>query len=173
MAERARGSGSPVRCSSFLAVPAPLREDWHKARPLQVTIKQDNASVVSYIRKMGGQKREISTIIESMLKAGLDVHMQFLSEWIPSVEMPADAWSRELALHDTADWEVHPAMFRRFTEQLIPPPQLDLFASRLNTKCDRFFSFRPDPEGEGWDALSPDKSWSGELTYATPRSRRT
>jgi hypothetical protein len=117
---------------------------------------------------MGGQKREISTIIESMLKAGLDVHMQFLSEWIPSVEMPADAWSRELALHDTADWEVHPAMFRRFTEQLIPPPQLDLFASRLNTKCDRFFSFRPDPDGEGWDALSPDKSWSGGLAYAAP-----
>jgi hypothetical protein len=139
-----------------------------KLDPLQVTIKQDNASVVSYIRKMGGRKKEISVIVERTLKSGIDEHMQFLSEWIPGVEMPADAWSRELALHDTADWEVQPSMFRRFTEQLGFFPQLDLFASRLNTKCKRFYSFRLDPDGEGWDALSPDKSWSGELAYAAP-----
>ena len=139
-----------------------------KLDPLQVTIKQDNASVVSYIRKMGGRKKEISVIVERTLKSGIDEHMQFLSEWIPGVEMPADAWSRELALHDTADWEVQPSMFRRITEQLGFFPQLDLFASRLNTKCKRFYSFRLDPDGEGWDALSPDKSWSGELAYAAP-----
>ena len=49
--------------------------------------------------------------------------MRYLSEWIPGTEMPADAWSRELALHDTADWEVSPSTFTAFTQteaQVLP-----------------------------------------------------
>jgi hypothetical protein len=39
--------------------------------PLRVLIKQDNMSVVSYIRKMGGPKAELSREVEHILQEGL------------------------------------------------------------------------------------------------------
>ena len=136
--------------------------------PLRVLILQDNAAVVAYIRKMGGSKAAISRIVETFLREGLEEHIMFLAEWIAGSEMPADAWSRALALHDLADWELLPASFKKICHKLDFFPTLDLFASRLNTKCPRYFSFRPDPYAEGWDALSDDKCWSEEKAYAAP-----
>ena len=136
--------------------------------PLRVLIKQDNMSVVSYIRKMGGPKAELSHEVEPILQEGLEHYMRYLSEWIPGTEMPADAWSRELALHDTADWEVSPSTFTAFTQKLKFFPTLDLFASRLNTKCKRYYSFRNDPHTAGVDALSEDKCWRHTAAYAAP-----
>ena len=136
--------------------------------PLRVLIKQDNMSVVSYIRKMGGPKAELSHEVEPILQEGLEHYMRYLSEWIPGTEMPADAWSRELALHDTADWEVSPSTFTAFTQKLKFFPTLDLFASRLNTKCKRYYSFRDDPHTAGVDALSEDKCWRHTAAYAAP-----
>ena len=139
-----------------------------KLDPLRILIKQDNMSVVSYIRKMGGPKEELSTVVEPILQEGLMHHMRYLSEWMPGTEMPADAWSRELALHDTADWEVDPRIFAEITRKLNFLPTLDLFASRLNRKCDRYYSFRCDPGCEGVDALSDDKCWRNVAAYAAP-----
>ena len=136
--------------------------------PLRVLILQDNAAVVAYIRKMGGPKAAISRIVETFLREGLEEHIMFLAEWIAGSEMPADTWSRALALHDLADWELLPAVFQKICHKLDFCPTLDLFASRLNTKCPRYFSFRPDPYAEGWDALSGDKCWSEEKAYAAP-----
>ena len=136
--------------------------------PLRILILQDNMSVVSYIRKMGGPKAELSGVMETILQETLEENALLLSEWIPGEEMPADAWSRELSLHDRADWEVHPITFSMITNKLNFFPTLDLFASRLNTKCDRYYSFRPDPDAAGWDALSADKFWGSEQAYAAP-----
>jgi hypothetical protein len=121
--------------------------------PLRVLIKQDNISVVS-IRKMGGPKAELSLVVEPILQEGLQHRIRYLSEWIPGTEMPADAWSRELALHDTADWEVSPHTFASFTQKLMFFPTLDTFVSRLNMKCKHFYSFREDPLSAGVDALA-------------------
>jgi hypothetical protein len=139
-----------------------------KLDPLRILIKQDNMSVVSYIRKMGGPKEELSTVVEPILQEGLMHHMRYLSEWMPGTEMPADAWSRELALHDSADWEVDHSIFAAITRKLKFLPTLDLFASRLNRKCDRYYSFRCDPSCAGVDALSDDKCWRDTAAYAAP-----
>ena len=43
---------------------------------------------------------------------------------------------------------------------------IDLFATRINTQLQRFFSFRPDPEAEAIDAFTMD--WGGVEFYAFP-----
>ena len=74
-----------------------------------------------------------------------------MSEWIPGVDMPADEWSRERALQDQEDWALSPSCFNSICERLDFVPSLDLFASRLNNKCERYLSFRQDPNAVGMD----------------------
>jgi hypothetical protein len=114
-------------------------------------------SVVSFIRKMGAPKADLSSAMEPILQEGLHHRIRYLSEWIPGTDMQADAWSRKLALHDTADWEVDQRTFAEITLNLNFLPTLDLFASRLNKKCSRYYSFRADAMSAGVDALSEDK----------------
>ncbi|VDP09734.1 unnamed protein product [Heligmosomoides polygyrus] len=45
-------------------------------------------------------------------------------------------------------------------------PSIDLFASRWNAKCSKFFSFLPDPNASGVDAFAQE--WSGIYGYAFP-----
>ena len=107
-----------------------------------------------------------SKLIKWCLARGI----RLVARWIPGSEMPADEWSRELALMDRGDWEVRPETFRKICSTLSFHPTVDLMASRLNTKCDRFYSFRPDPSQGAidFDALSDDKNWASELGYIAP-----
>jgi len=135
---------------------------------LQVTIEQDNASVVSYIRKQGGRKKQLSMQIESIIKWALTRRLKLTARWIPGTEMPADEWSRDLALQDRGDWAVKQSTFDGLCDRLQISPQLDLMASRLNNKLQRFFSFRPDPMAEDFDALSEEKDWGACEAYIAP-----
>ena len=137
--------------------------------PLQILCKGDNVSVVAYLRRLGGRKKRLSKIIEATLKWGFDRCWRLLAEWIPGTEMPADAWSRELALQDQADWETSWVLYDKICAFFHLTPSMDLFASRHNTKARRFFSMRPDPQAAGWDALSKEKNWGREgICFAAP-----
>ena len=74
----------------------------------------------------------------------------------------------ELALQDKEDWALSSTCFESICSRLDFVSSLDLFASRLNHKCERYLSFRQDPNAVGTDALSDDKDWSRELAYANP-----
>lgn len=51
-------------------------------------------------------------------------------------------------------------------EKRFGPFSVDLFASRLNKKCKKFYSRFPDPEARIVDAFTA--SWSEENFYAFP-----
>lgn len=57
-------------------------------------------------------------------------------------------------------------MFFDQIEKIFGPFSVDLFASRLNKKCNKFYSRFPDPEAESVDAFI--KSWKNEFFYAFP-----
>ena len=145
-----------------------LARDATTIAPLRVLILQDNAAVVSYIRKQGGSRRNLSILVEEFVKECFCEKIHLMAEWIPGSDMPADVWSRQLALQDRADWAVSWKLFHSLCQRFTLLPTLDLFASRVNAKCKRYFSFRPDPFAMGMDALSDDKDWSIETAYAAP-----
>ena len=94
------------------------------------------------------------------------------AEWIPGTEMEADSLSRELAIRDTADWQVSPTVFLKICEFMDCHPEIDLFASRTNTQVSQFYSLNPDPEALDFDALSGEKNWdSFAVCYAAPPTK--
>lgn len=56
-------------------------------------------------------------------------------------------------------------VFNRIISQTFVP-EVDLFASRLNAKSDKFISWHPDPGAMAFDAFSV--SWSNMSCYAFP-----
>ena len=66
---------------------------------------------------------------------------------------------------DRTDWKLNPTIFRKIS-RLWGPLEVDLFASRLSTQCQRYFSWRPDPSTEATDAFL--QTWTHMRGYANP-----
>ena len=88
------------------------------------------------------------------------------AEQLPGIlNMIADEESR--VMKDWSDWMLDPQVFQQIQERW-GPLEVDMFASRLTTKLDRFFSWRPDPEAEALDAFSQDWTNLQGRGYANP-----
>ncbi|CAG2238902.1 unnamed protein product [Mytilus edulis] len=75
----------------------------------------------------------------------------------------ADAESRKF--NDQVEWQLHKDIFCDICE-LWGEPQIDLFASRLNSQLKLFCSWKPDPDASFIDAFSID--WSDFKCYLFP-----
>ena len=60
--------------------------------------------------------------------------------------------------NDRTEWSLHPTVYQWATERLLVNPRIDLFATHLNTKCDRYVSWQPDPGAVATDAFSFPRS---------------
>lgn len=94
--------------------------------------------------------------------------MQYLNvelrhEYVASaLNVWADKLSRE---EDSKDWSLAPAAFRRLDGQY-GPHMVDLFATKINTRCVRFYVKDHTPGALGANALLFD--WSMENAWANP-----
>ena len=57
-------------------------------------------------------------------------------------------------LHKDTRWMLDPAIFQKTMKYLKFEPDLDCFASRLNTQLLNYFSYKPDPYAYLIDAFS-------------------
>jgi len=89
--------------------------------------------------------------------------------WLSAAHCPgklnveADLASRKF--HDDTEWSLHPELFSQICEQF-GTPTIDMFASRLNAKLDRFVSWLPDLNAFAVDAFS--MTWTFHYLYAFP-----
>ncbi|KMQ86218.1 reverse transcriptase and recombinase [Lasius niger] len=84
------------------------------------------------------------------------------AEYIASEEnIEADQESRYRNI-DT-EWQLAPDVFEEIISQF-GKPEIDLYASRANTKCDRFCSWGKDPDAVAIDAFRID--WNDIHFYA-------
>jgi hypothetical protein len=67
--------------------------------------------------------------------------------------------------NEAIEWSINDNIFDAICG-MFGSPEVDLFASRLNKKVSRFYSWLPDPESEGVDAFT--YSWKEGLDYAFP-----
>ena len=75
----------------------------------------------------------------------------------------ADEASRKF--QDAAEWKIDPKIFKSLVD-MHGPPEIDLFASRLNYQLPTYVSWLPDPESAFIDAFSI--KWTGRYIYAFP-----
>ena len=99
-------------------------------------------------------------IWEYCLEAGLHIS----AAHIPGAHnVLADTASREFT--DSAEWAIPTKTFDSITRKF-GLPEIDLFASRLNNKLDRYVSWKPDPGSTFIDAMS--LPWDFTFVYIFP-----
>ena len=132
---------------------------------IHVLLKLDNTTAVSYINKKGGT---ISYACNEMAKA---IWTWAISKniWLSAAHVPgatntiADKSSRKF--DDNKEWSINDKviklLFKKFEK-----PDVDLFASRLNAKCSKFVSYKPDPFAYQVNAFSIQ--WTKLKSYIFP-----
>ena len=143
-----------------------LRSFLNEESSKHIRIKTDNSSAVSYINNFGGVKSIQCHSIAKDIWVWAIERKNFLSaEHIPgSKNILADKASR--IFDENTEWEISSSVYSYLLEKF-GPFDIDLFASRLNTKNATYASWKPDPNAVTIDAFSASWSQFSNL-YAFP-----
>lgn len=138
----------------------------HSFRSKHIHILCDNTTAVSYIQAMGGTRSvSCNEITQQIWHWCVDRNIILSIAHIPGVRnVEADRASRKFS--DRTEWSLQPDVFAKLISLLKVTPTIDLFASRLNKKVERFVSWRPEPAAIAVDAFQI--SWGEEISYVFP-----
>jgi hypothetical protein len=130
-------------------------------------VMSDNMTALSYLRRHGGRSKSLSLLAEQIFDWCQNRPQPI---FLNCVHLPgklntrADRVSRYY--EDRSEYKLDPAVFRSL-DQRWGRHSVDLFASRHNRQCRRYFSRRRDPQAAASDALL--QNWATERNpYAHP-----
>lgn len=149
--------------AAFLAAKCFVRD----RKSITVLLKLDSMTAVTYIDKLGGTvSPRLNHIVKELWLWCLNRDITVVAEHLPGV-LNTIADEKFRVMKDRSDWKLNPQIFQIIQEKW-GPLEVDLFASRLTTQLERFFSWRPDPEAEALDAFNLDWSALQGRSYANP-----
>ena len=119
-----------------------------------VKIMIDNSAAVYMINKMGSSHTEIGNdMVVAICEFCINNEIWLTAAHVPgSLNVIADAESRRL--YTDAEWMLKPSLLHDALSNLGFKPDIDLFASRLNKKFEKYCSYKPDPGALHIDAFS-------------------
>lgn len=131
----------------------------------EILLKIDNSTAIAYINKMGGIRFPgLSKLAADIWSWCEERRLWVFATYIPSRDnTEADMASRVEKID--IEWVLSPTAFNTITRQF-GYPDIDLFASSRNTKCEAFCSWHKDPHAVCIDAFSLD--WGSLHFYAFP-----
>lgn len=134
-------------------------------RDKNILLRIDNTTAIAYINKMGGVRYEHLNILCQEIWHWCEKHKIYIfASYIKSAEnKEADISSRIIKIE--TEWELNHKYFQQVL-QIFSEPEIDIFASRINRKCEKFVSWFRDPEAWKVDAFTLD--WSPLKFYAFP-----
>ena len=121
-----------------------LKAFWKNKTRLLVLLKLDNTTAVAYINNKGGT---ISVYCNKLVKdiwnwgKGKDIWIT-VSHVFGVKTTTADL--RSHLLYDSKEWSLNKRVAKPLFNQF-EKPEIDLLATRLNTKCTKYTSYKPDP----------------------------
>ena len=136
-----------------------------KERNKHIRIRTDSTTALAYVKNMGGSKSEDCLREALQIWEWAQEQQCWLSiTHIPGVEnVLADLRSRHFKDH--LEWELSQDIFEEICAAW-GTPEVDLFASRLNNKLERYVSWEPEPGSWRTDAFS--FSWTNMFVYCFP-----
>lgn len=154
-----------INCQELLASLYSLQACCKESRNVHILVKSDNTTAVAYINNMGGTKVPCDRVARQIWDWAIARNIWLSATHIPGeANTCADTESR--VFNDSTEWRLNPEVFVTIRE-FFGTPDVDLFASRLNTQIECFVSWRPDPLAMHVDALSLD--WGKfQLAYIFP-----
>jgi hypothetical protein len=132
---------------------------------VHVRLQLDNSTAVCYINAFGGMKSQTCNILAKQIWAWcIERDIWLSAAHIPGVtNVEADRASR--VFNDRTEWKLDSGVFNDVIQSFYRP-EVDLFATRLNTQLPRFVSWKPDPKAEAFDAFTLD--WKEFTSYVFP-----
>ena len=131
-----------------------------------IHIQVDNMTSLSYLLKMAGTKNpELMQILKEIWEFLLEQGITITAEYLPAnLNCKADWESRHQK--DSSEWKLRPLIFSKICQILVKKSEIDLLASRLSNQLPSFYSWKPDPNSLGTDALQ--QKWYHKSRYAFP-----
>ncbi|XP_067214193.1 uncharacterized protein [Linepithema humile] len=131
----------------------------------QILLRVDNTTALAYINRMGSVKSTtLHELATEFWKWCEDRDLWVVAAYIASKEnKEADILSRQI--NEDTEWTLADYAFKQITK-VFGFPEIDLFASRINTKCKKFCAWDRDPEAVVSDAFTIN--WENLKFYAFP-----
>jgi hypothetical protein len=130
-----------------------------------VMVRLDNTCAVAYINNQGGVTQSLNALACDIWEWCKSHNIWLSAKHVPGTDNElADLRSR--VFRDNTEWSLQPKVFKLIVE-FGGMPTIDLFASRLNFKVEKFISWEPDPLSFETDAFSVNWGDLG-LCYVFP-----
>ncbi|KPJ15537.1 hypothetical protein RR48_09466 [Papilio machaon] len=131
----------------------------------QILLRVDNTTAISYINRMGGiQYPHLTKVTKDLWQWCESRKIFVVASYIKSSDnVTADIESRRS--HPDIEWEISLDGYQKLIKTF-GNPNIDLFASRINKKCDLYVSWNRDPDAYAYDAFTI--KWAGFFFYAFP-----
>lgn len=154
-----------INLLELLAAYFGLRIFASKLSDCQILLRIDNTTAISYINRMGGVRfphlnkltKDIWQFCESR---NIFIYASYISSQDNDI---ADAESRRS--HPDTEWQLSKQAYSHIVDTF-GSPKVDLFATRLNTKCPIYVSWRKDPGAFAVNAFTIN--WHNLSFYAFP-----
>lgn len=130
-----------------------------------ILCRVDNTTAIAYINRMGSvQYPKLNELTRKIWQWCENKHIHIFASYIKSADnKEADSASRIFQI-DT-EWSLADSVFKKLVTSF-GKPTLDLFASRINTKCRCYVSWQNDPDAFAINAFTLD--WNKFFFYAFP-----
>lgn len=131
----------------------------------QLLLRIDNTTAIAYINRMGGIQYPHLNKVARDIWDWCEARNNFVfASYIKSADNSiADFESRRL--NDDTEWQLNNMVYNGIVNRL-SVPEIDLFASRLNHKCEKYVSWHGDPNSFAIDAFT--LNWKCYFFYAFP-----
>ena len=132
---------------------------------MHVQVYTDNTTALAYVKHMGGVKSRTCNFWARVIWDWCEERDIWLSiAHLPGVlNVVADYKSRHFV--DNTEWQLNDKIWNKICK-IFGTPEVDLFASRLNAKLEKFVVWGPDPEAYRIDAFTFD--WNEGFYYIFP-----
>jgi len=126
----------------------------------------DNTTAVACINQMGTcHSTLINSLVIDIWESCIKHNIWLTASHIAGVDNTiADLESRKTRRE--TEWSLNPNIFHKAVEAIGLTPDIDLFASRLNYKCEKYISYQPDPGAFAINAFHIP--WERYSFYAFP-----
>ncbi|XP_061707802.1 uncharacterized protein LOC133518191 [Cydia pomonella] len=129
-----------------------------------ILLRIDNTTAISYINRMGGIQFPYLNDLSRQIWQWCEMRDIILyASYVNTKDNRADEASRKS--NPDTEWELSNQAFQTIVRRF-GQPEIDIFASRSNTKCDKFVSWFQEPDAFAVDAFT--LNWSQHFFYAFP-----
>lgn len=129
-----------------------------------ILLRVDNTTAISYINRLGGiQFPHLNDLARHIWQWCEKRNIWLYASYVNTKDNLADEESRKI--NPDTEWELSDHAYR-IIKRHFGCPDIDLFASRNNAKCDLFVSWRQEPDAYAVDAFT--LNWQPKFFYAFP-----